>query len=139
MTAKPKITYDPERLTALDAKRRSAQALQRAANDEYQSLRVKRSEARLNADRLHRLAHDGNASGRAAAEAQAEEAEAEVMKITKRMGEIEAEMSAHASAAGRANTLFRQCLNFVVAEGLAVPDAFEGEAEQLRMKGALYQ
>ena len=138
MTTKP-IEFDPSRLTALDAKRRQAQAFQRAANDEYQSLRVKKNEARFNADRLRRLAHDGNASGRAAAEAQVEEAEQEVMKITKRMGEIEAEMSAHASAAARANTLFRQCLNFAVSENLEIPDAFEAEAQQLRMKGALYQ
>lgn len=134
-----KLEFDPSRLTALDAKRRQSQALQRAANDEYQSLRVKRNEARLNADRLHRLAHDGPASGRAAAEAQAEEAEDEVMKITKRMGEIEAEMSAHGSAAGRANTLFRNALKFAVAENLEIPDVFEAEAQQLRMKGARVQ
>jgi septal ring factor EnvC (AmiA/AmiB activator) len=129
------IEFDPDRLSVLDQKRRSAQALQRASNDEYQSLRIKKNEARLNADRLHRLAHDGNAAGRASAEAQAEEAEAEVMKITKRMGEIEAEMSAHASAAGRANTLFRNALKFAVAEGLEIPAAFEGEAAQVLQKG----
>jgi hypothetical protein len=137
MTAKTKIEYDPSRLTALDAKRRSAQALQRAANDQMHDLRERKNDARRNADRLHRLAHDGPASGRAAAEAQAGEAEDEVMKITKRMGEIEAEMSAHASAAGRANTLFKNALEFAVAEGLTVPDAFEAEAEQVRLKGVI--
>lgn len=57
------------------------------------------------------------------------------MKITKRMGEIEAEMSAHASAAGRANTLFKNALKFAVAEGLTIPDAFAEEARKLEMKG----
>jgi septal ring factor EnvC (AmiA/AmiB activator) len=137
MTTKPKITYDPDRLTVLDQKRRSAQALRRDCNSRYQELREKKNQARLDADRLHRLAHDGPASGRAAAEVQAEEAEDEVMKITKRMGEIEAEMNAHASAAGRANTLFRNALKFAVSEGLEIPDAFENEAAQVLQKGLI--
>jgi len=134
-----KLKFDPDRLTVLDQKRRSAQALSRACNDQMQELRERKNEARLNADRLHLLAVEGNAAGRAAAEAQAEEAEDEVMKITKRMGEIEAEMNAHASAAGRANTLFRNALKFAVSEGLAIPAAFEIEADSIRMKGARVQ
>ena len=91
------------------------------------------------ADNLHRKALDGDNAARQAAEAQAKEHEAEAAKLTRQMAEIEAEMSAHSSAAGRANTLFRKALAFAVAEGLEIPDAFEAEAQQLRMKGALYQ
>ena len=43
MTTKP-IEFDPSRLTALDAKRRQAQALQRAANDQMHKLRDKKKQ-----------------------------------------------------------------------------------------------
>ena len=139
MTAKTKITYDPDRLSVLDQKRRSAQALQRAANDLLHDLRDKKNEARRMADMLHRKSLDGGNDARKSAEAQAKEHEAEAAKLTRQMAEIEAEMSAHGSAAGRANTLFKNALKFAVAEGLTVPAAFENEAEKIRVKGALYQ
>lgn len=139
MTTKPKIEFDPDRLSVLDQKRRSAQALQRAANDQLHDLRDKKNEARRMADMLHRKSLDGDNEARKSAEKQAREHEAEAAKLAKQMGEIEAEMSAHGSAAARANTLFKNALAFAVSEGLEIPSAFEGEADSIRMKGARVQ
>lgn len=130
-----KLEFDPSRLTALDAKRRQAQALQRASNDLLHDLRDKKNEARRMADMLHRKALGGDNEARQAAEAQAREHEAEAAKLSKQIAEVDAEMSAHSSAAGRANSLFRQCLKFAVAEGLTVPDAFADEARKIELKG----
>jgi hypothetical protein len=132
-----KLEFDPSRLTALDAKRRQSQALQRAANDQLAELRELKNDERRMADLLFRKSLDGDNDARKAAEAQAEQHQEEAAKLTRQMAEVEAEMSAHSSAAGRANTLFRRALEFAVAEGLTVPDALEAEAEQVRLKGVI--
>lgn len=122
-------------MTALDQKRRQAQALRRAANDQMQELRERKNDARRMADMLFRKSLEGANEARKSAEAQAEEHEAEAAKLAKQMANVEAEMSAHASAAGRANTLFKNALKFAVSEGLEIPAAFEGEAAQVLQKG----
>jgi len=131
------IEFDPGRLLLLDEKSRNARALQRAASERYADLRDKKSDARRRADALHRKAQDGDPGGRASAAKMADEAEAEFDKIVIEMGEVQSEIDALGTSAGRAHSLFRRALAFADEQGLEIPDRLSDEAAKLATGGRI--